>query len=509
MKPKMVDLETRLRAAAAGAATDSYPQDRFDGRGIVICAGGARLFTCAWIAIGVLRRHLGSTLPIEVWYLGASEMGPPMRGLLEEWDARPIDAHEVAKHHPVDRLGGWELKPYALLHSRFREVLLLDADNVPVKDPSFLFDRPEFIETGALFWPENFKLSQDNSIWQLAGLPYHDIPSVESGQIVLDKSRCWPALCLAHWMNQQSEEFYRIIYGDKDTFLIAWLMLNQPFHLIRHPPKSLDFTLCQRDLDGGPLFQHRSGAKWLLHGSNPQIAGFRLEPECRLLLKELAQRWDGRVFNPPPRSREARRLERALSRVRRFTRRRVSSDERQIELADDHSVRGGEPSERYWYVADSADGPELRIEGNGLPCCALRPSADAIWRGMLLDFPGMPVELLPAEVEVVDAAPHAEPVTGAAALLDPILQLAATLPQDREVARDIVGGLRLLAALDPAVIACLEEEAERTPPMSGRAQVARAALAGLADRSRRPDAGGIAPGHGWRTGPFTEPGYDV
>jgi hypothetical protein len=126
---------------------------------------------------------------------------------------------------------------------------------------------------------------------------------------------------------------------------------------------------------------------------------------------------------------------------------------------------------------------------------------------MLLNFPGMPVELLPAEVEVAGAAPRAEPVTGAAALLDPILQLAATLPQDREVTRDIVGGLRLLAALDPAVIARLEEEAERTPPMSGRAQVARAALAGLADRSRRPDVGGIATG--WRTGPFIGPGYDV
>jgi hypothetical protein len=510
MKSNMADLGTRLQAAAAAAASEPYPQDRFDGRGIVICAGGARLFTCAWIAIGVLRRHLGSTLPIEVWHLGPAEMGPPMRGLLEELDAQPVDAHEVAKHHPVDRLGGWELKPYALMHSRFREVLLLDADNVPVKDPSFLFDRQEFVDAGALFWPENFKLSEDNKIWELAGLAYHDILSVESGQIVLDKSKCWPALCLAHWMNQHSDEFYRIIYGDKDTFLIAWLMLEQAFHLIRHPPKLLDFTLCQRDPDGGVLFQHRSGAKWILHGSNPKIAGFRLEPECRALLKELAGRWDGRVFNPPARSREARRWERALSRTRRFTRHRVSSDERQIELAADHSIRGGELAERYWHVADSADGPELRIEANGLPCCALRRSADGIWRGRLLEFPGTPVELVPADADAVDTAPPVErDAAGATALLDPILQLAAALPWDREVARDIVGALRVLAALDPAFIARLEEEAECAASMSGRAQIARAALTGLADCPRRPDAGGIATGHGWRTGPFIGPGYDV
>ena len=132
-----------LQAMAAGEGP-SYPADRFEGRGIVICAGGARFFTCAWVLIGILRRHLGCTLPIEVWYLGASEMGPPMRALLESLDAEPVDAFEVAKIHPTSRFDGWELKSYALLHCRFSEVMLIDADNVPVADPAFLFEWPEF-----------------------------------------------------------------------------------------------------------------------------------------------------------------------------------------------------------------------------------------------------------------------------------------------------------------------------------------------------------------------------
>jgi hypothetical protein len=220
--------EITARLAAAAAADYPIPGDRFAGRGIVICAGGARLFTCAWIAIALLRRRLGCTLPIEVWYLGPEEMGPPMRALLEELDAHPVDALEVAKRHPVERLGGWELKPYAVMHSRFREVLLLDADNVPVQDPAFLFDRPEFRDTGALFWPDIVRLSADNEVWAISGLPYRDTPSVESGQMVLDKSRCWPALSLAHWINQRSDNFYEFLHGDKDTFLIAWLKLGQP-----------------------------------------------------------------------------------------------------------------------------------------------------------------------------------------------------------------------------------------------------------------------------------------
>jgi hypothetical protein len=189
---------TQASARPPALADYPFPGVRFAGRGIVICAGGARLFTCAWVAIALLRRHLACTLPIEVWHLGPEEMGPPMRGLLEELGAQPVDAFEVAKRHQVEQLGGWELKPYALMHSRFREVLLLDADNIPLRDPEFLFDRSEFRDTGALFWPDIVRLSPDNAIWAVSGLTYRDTPSFESGQIVLDKSRCWQALSLAH-----------------------------------------------------------------------------------------------------------------------------------------------------------------------------------------------------------------------------------------------------------------------------------------------------------------------
>ena len=173
--------ELSAQLAAAAALDSPFPADRFTGRGIVICAGGARLFTCAWVAIALLRRELACTLPIEVWHLGPEEMGPPMRGLLEELGAQPVDAFEVAKRHQVVRLGGWELKPYAAMHSRFREVLLLDADNVGVRDPEFLFDRPEFRDTGALFWPDVVRLSQANDIWAISGLRYRDMPSLEVG----------------------------------------------------------------------------------------------------------------------------------------------------------------------------------------------------------------------------------------------------------------------------------------------------------------------------------------
>jgi hypothetical protein len=58
-----------------------------------------------------------------------------------------VDATRV-RELPVRILNGWEINVYAILHSRFREVLLLDADNVPAADPGFFFDIPEVRRLG-------------------------------------------------------------------------------------------------------------------------------------------------------------------------------------------------------------------------------------------------------------------------------------------------------------------------------------------------------------------------
>ena len=44
-----------------------YP-DKYKGKGIVICAGGIKYLTSAWVNINLLRHH-NCELPIEVWYL--------------------------------------------------------------------------------------------------------------------------------------------------------------------------------------------------------------------------------------------------------------------------------------------------------------------------------------------------------------------------------------------------------------------------------------------------------
>jgi hypothetical protein len=132
-------------------------------------------------------------------------------------------------------------------------------------------------------------------------VPYRDEPEVESGQIVVDKARCWEPLRLALWYNEQARFFYRHIHGDKDTFHLAFRKLNRPYAMPSRPIDPLFGTMCQHDFRGRRLFQHRNRDKWNLFLHNRRVRGFLFEKECRDDVLQLRQQWDGRAgrYRPP------------------------------------------------------------------------------------------------------------------------------------------------------------------------------------------------------------------
>jgi FkbM family methyltransferase len=271
-----------------------YPRRRFAGRGIIICGGGVSYFTNAWVNIQILRMH-GCKLPIELWYIGREEMDRSMEALLEPLGVRCVNAREVMNRHPFRNPLGWELKSYAVLHSRFAEVLFLDADNVATRDPKYLFDSAQYQQYGAIFWPDYKRLSARRAIWKLCGIQYRDEPEFESGQMVINKERCWKALNLAFWYNDHSEFFYRYVHGDKETFHLAWRKIGQNYAMPEFAIHPLTGTMCQHDFSGQIIFQHRNMRKWSFFGWNENIPGFQFEAECLRFLDLLRQRWDGRI----------------------------------------------------------------------------------------------------------------------------------------------------------------------------------------------------------------------
>jgi ADP-heptose:LPS heptosyltransferase len=269
----------------------------FRGRGIVICAGGVEYFANAWVCINELR-WWGCRLPIELWHLGPDELDDKMRALVRPLGVVCIDALEVRRRHPARRLGGWELKPYACRHSRFKEVLLLDADNVPVADPTGLFETSEYRKTGAIFWPDDPGDPVSPAVWRFCGISTPDALTFESGQVLMDKARCWKALELCVWYNEHSDFFYRHVHGDKETFHLAFRRLDRPFSMPSAPPHLLNGAICQHDFDGRRIWQHRGEKKWVFRGENPHVRGFRNEARCRGYLEQLRAKWDGRIRGP-------------------------------------------------------------------------------------------------------------------------------------------------------------------------------------------------------------------
>ncbi len=285
-----------LTLPAAGLACDAFARTippcplHLEGRGIVICAGGERYFTNAWVCINMLRR-LGCDLPIQLWHLGGEELDNTMRALVRPLGVSCVNAHKVRKNRPARMLGGWQMKPYAILSSPYKEVLFLDADNMPCVNPEFLFESPQFAMTGAIFWPDHEQLDTSRIVWKSCGMAKPAEAEFESGQMVLDKGRCWRALRLALWFNEHSDFYYRHLHGDKETFHIAFCKLGQPYSLVPHPMKPLTGTMCQHDFGGRRIFQHRNTDKWELSLNNRRVDGFIYEEECRGYILRLRELW--------------------------------------------------------------------------------------------------------------------------------------------------------------------------------------------------------------------------
>ena len=173
----------------------SYPQDVYFGRGIVMLAGG-KYSDYASTGLGILR-ELGSTLPVEVWMKDEKEEKP---GWCRELEREGMACRRMSDYMDVSFMEhGYQLKINSILLSSFEEVLFLDADNVPVKDPDGIFDSPSFIDTGAVLWKDYWKHSGAPILPYVLGITdeasevliEQSEKTVESGQLMWDKKRNW------------------------------------------------------------------------------------------------------------------------------------------------------------------------------------------------------------------------------------------------------------------------------------------------------------------------------
>lgn len=241
----------------------------YKGTGIAIVAG-ARFMPIVTNSLRMLRRT-GCTLPVEIFLANqeeyevqlCEEVFPPLGA---ECRVLPDVLGKAAlRNFP---LKGYQFKILSALASSFEHVLLLDADNVAIKDPSVVFKSDVYKKYGYILWPDYWERSTHPEFFNIAGTTLGGVrddmkkggdedneppkladlmgsmpnPSTESGQVFVNKSAKFKALLLATYYNLNGPRYYYPLFsqgmmgeGDKETFLAAAVVLKEPVYQVpRH-----------------------------------------------------------------------------------------------------------------------------------------------------------------------------------------------------------------------------------------------------------------------------------
>ncbi|CAN6674588.1 alpha-1,2-mannosyltransferase Mnn2p [Trichomonascus vanleenenianus] len=243
----------------------SYPSGLYKGKGVVTLAGG-RYMPVLLTTIRMLRKR-SPDIPIEVFVADEKEFEPALcETVFPKLNAKCINLREKVGEEIWERhnIHSYQLKVLALLMSSFEDVLLLDADSIPIGDVSHLFTEEPYASFGYVFWPDYWYRTTSPHFYEIAGrklgprvrgnlsetnpemIPQADrqgaIPdkSTESGQVMVSKRKHYKSLLLATYYNLNGfDAYYKLLSqgtggeGDKDTFIAAAEMLNEKYYQVK------------------------------------------------------------------------------------------------------------------------------------------------------------------------------------------------------------------------------------------------------------------------------------
>lgn len=234
-------------------------------KGIVMCVGEDQ-FKHAASAVRALREVLKSGLPIEIFYINQYDLSKSKRDYFETFEnVKTVDISTLINDE-YTQFGGWAIKPYAMLASSFRHVILMDADVFMFQKPDTLFEDEGYKRTGALFFLDRtlFNNYEDGHRWLKSFLPTYSTyveqsrwwkktsaHEQESGIVVMDKKKVLFGLLSTCKMNDKQERdkvSYRHSHGDKEVtdqkLLIFFLTLcNRHSGLVSKWFKHLMYSL--------------------------------------------------------------------------------------------------------------------------------------------------------------------------------------------------------------------------------------------------------------------------
>ncbi len=271
----------------------------FANQGIVVSVNDTFAKEYFFASLHHLRKNVGSTLPIEVWFIG-DELSVESKKQMKQYG--PITFCNLVNYVSADcnQYKGWQIKPWLLALTAFDEVILIDADLFFYQDPEILFQHPAYLETGCYFfrdraifhYPEDpywfgkrGNIEYNNGVYLRkrefirALIPEHgpsiprdwqfywqeELPTfqkyvysehVDSGCIAIDKRTHQNSIQCALELNLIRDVVYTYVYGDKETYWMGCEIAGEPYAVNPEVPYDLfnPYSMEMHHLLDGKLF---------------------------------------------------------------------------------------------------------------------------------------------------------------------------------------------------------------------------------------------------------------
>ena len=264
----------RLRASHAAFLSDVRKNEpalihRAGSKGIVMTASLEQLPVLV-INLRMLRRT-GCELPVEVLFSSLDDYNEQLCNVVfPTLHAICIVFSDiVAASRTGVALEGFQFKIMSILFSSFEDVLLLDSDTFPTRDPAPLFNNEPFKTTGMVLWPDFWYPSESPYFFEITKLglppPLNARPAVESGEMMFSKSKHSLTLLLAAYYNYYGPQYFYALLaqgapgqGDKATFPWAATVIhsNTSFYLVHEPVLALGHVDSSGIFFGSAMAQH-------------------------------------------------------------------------------------------------------------------------------------------------------------------------------------------------------------------------------------------------------------
>ncbi len=198
--------------------------------GVVICGGGKYMRSTYCVIRGL--RHFGCNLPITVFCYDSDEIDESNERILKNFDVKVVFVKQEKRL--FRNLHSYAIKIYSICYSEYKNVLLIDADNLPSCNLVSIFETEQY-DYDCLFFKDQIHnlnnreirfnyINQENC--NIFGVEYNSYASTDSGLIFINKEKYWKELLLTKWYNEFSEYYYRWNLGDKDLYWFAWKKLG-------------------------------------------------------------------------------------------------------------------------------------------------------------------------------------------------------------------------------------------------------------------------------------------